>query len=140
MSALERLLADCVMARSALDCCGFPIAILDDSANRPLSYVNRAFLDFFGCRADEAVGRSLGSLIFRGDEALVHRMLAEQTPRRTVKAWAKDGSPRPVELTLAAVRAKDGSISHWVAAFSDQSELERLRTELDSLRTLAKAA
>ena len=128
------------MARSALDACGFPIAILDDSANRPLGYVNRAFLDFFGCRAEEALGRSLGSLIFRGDEALVHRMLAEQTPRRTAKAWAKDGSPRPVELTLAAVRGNDGRISHWVAAFSDRSEIERLRAELDSLRPLAAAA
>lgn len=129
------------MARSALGACGFPIAILDDSAtSRPVVYVNAAFESFFGCRSDEVVGRSLGALIFRGDEALVHRTLAEQTPRRALKAWARDGSSRPVEMTLAAVRAKDGSISHWVAAFSDQSEIERLRAELDSLRTLAKAA
>jgi PAS domain S-box-containing protein len=141
MSALERLLADCVMARSALGACGFPIAILDDSAtHRPVTYVNAAFEAFFGCRADEALGRGLGSLVFRGDEALVHRMAAEQTPRRAVKAWAKDGSLRPVELSLAAVRARDGSISHWVAAFSDRTEVERLRAELDSLRTLARAA
>ena len=139
MSALERLLAECVMARSALGACGFPIAILD-STNRNVAYVNAAFEAFFGCRAEEALGRGLGSLVFRGDEALVHRMLAEQAPRRTLKACAKDGTPRPVEMTLAAVRAKDGSISHWVAAFSDRSELERLRAELDSLRTLAQAA
>jgi len=129
------------MARSALGACGFPIAILDDSAtSRPVTYVNSAFEAYFGCRADEALGRGLGSLVFRGDEAFVHRMLAEQAPRRTVKAWAKDGSPRPVELTLAAVRANDGRISHWVAAFSDRTELERLRAELDSLRPLAHAA
>jgi PAS domain S-box-containing protein len=141
MSALERLLADCVMARSALGACGFPIAILDDSAtNRPVSYVNAAFETYFGCRADEAIGRGLGAVVFRGDEALVHRMAAEQTPRRAVKAWAKDGSVRPVEMTLSAVRASDGRISHWVAAFSDRTEAERLRAELDSLRTVAKAA
>jgi len=141
MSALERLLADCVMARSALGACGFPIAILDDSAtSRPIVYVNAAFEAYFGCRADQALGRGLGSLVFRGDEALVHRMAAEQTPRRAVKAWATDGSQRPVEMTLAAVRGNDGRISHWVAAFADRTEVERLRAELDSLRPLAAAA
>jgi hypothetical protein len=45
-----------------------------------------------------------------------------------------------VELTLAAVRANDGRISHWVAAFSDRTEIEQLRAELDSLRPLAAAA
>ena len=129
------------MARSALGACGFPIAILDDSAtSRPVTYVNAAFEAFFGCRADEALGRGLGSLVFRGDEALVHRMAAEQAPRRALKAWAKDGSLRPVEMTLTAIRASDGRISHWVAAFSDRTELERLRAELDSLRPLAAAA
>ena len=139
--ALSRLLADCVMARGALGACGFPIAILDDSVtNRPVSYVNAAFEAFFGCRAGEAVGRSLGSLAFRGDEALVHRMLAESTPRRSVKAWTRDGAQRHVELTLSAVRNAEGAIAHWVVAFADRAELERLRAELDSLRTLAAAA
>ena len=141
MSALKRLLADCVMARGALSACGFPIAILDDSAtNRPVVYVNAAFESFFGCTAAEALGRTLGSLAFRGDEALVHRMLAESTPRRSVKAWTRDGAQRHVELTLSAVRNAEGAIAHWVVAFSDRTELERLRAELDSLRTLAAAA
>lgn len=129
------------MARSALGACGFPIAILDDSAtHRPVTYVNAAFEAFFGCRAAEAVGRGLGALAFRGDEALVHRMLAESAPRRTVKAWAKDGTPRPVELTASAVRNPEGAITHWVLAFSDRSEVERLRAELDSLRTMGLKA
>ena len=129
------------MARSALGACGFPIAILDDSAtSRPVVYVNAAFETFFGCGADEILGRGLGSIVFRGDEALVHRMLAEQAPPRVLRAWAKDGSLRPVEMTLSAVRANDGRISHWVAAFSDRTEIERLRAELDSLRPLAHAA
>ena len=129
------------MARGALGACGFPVAILDDSAtNRPVTYVNAAFESFFGCIASEALGRTLGSLAFRGDEALVHRMLAESTPRRSAKAWTRDGAHRHVELTLSAVRNAEGAISHWVVAFSDRTELERLRAELDSLRTLAAAA
>ena len=139
--ALSRLLADCVMARSALGACGFPIAILDATAPaRPVTYVNAAFEACFGCRADDTVGRSLGAAAFRGDEALVHRMLAESSARRTVKAWAKDGAARHVELTLGPVRSAEGQITHWVLAFSDRSELERLRAELESLRTLAAAA
>ena len=129
------------MARAALGACGFPIAILDAAAPaRPVTYVNAAFEAFFGCRADEAVGRGLGALIFRGDDAVVHRMLAESNPRRSIKAWAKDGAARPVELTISAVRSAEGAITHWVLAFSDRSELERLRAELESLRTLAAAA
>ena len=139
--ALFRLLADCAMARAALGACGFPIAILDAAAPaRPITYVNPAFEAYFGCTGSEAIGRGLGAAVFRSDEALVHRMLAEATPRRTVKAWAKDGSVRPVELTLSAVRSAEGQITHWVLAFSDRSELERLRAELESLRTLAAAA
>jgi PAS domain S-box-containing protein len=139
--ALYRLLADSAMARAALGACGFPIAILDAAAPaRPVTYVNPAFEAFFGCRADETLGRGLGAAVFRGDEALVHRMLAESSARRTVKAWAKDGAARHVELTLGAVRSAEGQITHWVLAFSDRSELERLRAELESLRTLAAAA
>jgi PAS domain S-box-containing protein len=139
--ALARLLADAAMARAALGACGVPLAILDATAPaRPVTYVNPAFEVFFGCRAEEATGRALGALIFRGDDALVHRVLAEATPRRPIKAWAKDGAVRQVELSLGPVRASDGRITHWVLAFSDRSELERLRAELDSLRTLAAAA
>lgn len=139
--ALSRLLAECAMARSALGACGFPIAILDAGPTaRPLVYVNPAFEAYFGCRAQDVVGRGLGAAVFRGDEAMVHRMLAESTPRRTGKAWAKDGTARPVELTISAVRNAEGATTHWVLAFSDRTELERLRAELDSLRTLAAAA
>ena len=128
------------MARAALNACGFPIAILEDSTNRPVVYVNAAFEALFGVRAREALGRTLGALVFRGDEAQVHRMLAEQTPRRAAKAWAKDGTQRPVELTINAVRNAQGAITHWILAFSDRSEIERLRAELDSPRTMAAAA
>jgi PAS domain S-box-containing protein len=140
-SALGRLLSDAAMARAALGACGFPVAILDASAPaRPVTYVNAAFEAFFACRAQDALGRALGALVFRGDEALVHRMLAESSGRRAVKAWSKDGSVRHVELALGPLRDAEGRVTHWVAAFSDRAEAERLRAELDSLRTLAAAA
>jgi PAS domain S-box-containing protein len=138
--ALFRLLSDSAMSRAALGACGFPLAILDaNQPARPITYVNAAFESFFGYSAGEALGRPFAALLFHGDEPLVHRLLAEAAARRSLKAWSKDGSPRPVELTLGAVRGADGRITHWVAGFADRSELERLRSELQALRSLASA-
>jgi PAS domain S-box-containing protein len=139
--ALARLLGDAAMSRAALGACGFPVAILDAMhTTRPVTYVNPAFEEFFGCRPDEALGKGLGALIFRGDEALVHRMLAEATPRRTVKAWSRDGTLRHVELSFGPLRHADGRVNYWVVAISDRTELEKLRAEIESLRTLQAAA
>jgi PAS domain S-box-containing protein len=140
--ALSRLLADAAMARAALGACPAPVAILDAaSPSRPVTYVNPAFEEMFGVRARDAVGNPLGGLIFRGDEALLHRMLAESTFSKPVKAWAKDGAPRPVGLSLGALRDRDGRVTHWVASFADRGEVEQLRAGLDSMRApAAKAA
>lgn len=138
--ALFRLLADSAMSRAALGACGFPVAILDATApTRPVTYVNPAFEGFFGYAPGEALGQPLAALVFRGDEALLHRLLAEPSSRWQIKAWTHDGTQRHVELTLGAVRSTEGRITHWVAAFSDRGELEKLRSELEALRTLASA-
>jgi PAS domain S-box-containing protein len=141
-AALSRLLADAAMARAALGACPAPIAILDaGSPSRPVTYVNAAFEEAFGVRASEAVGRPLGALVLRGDEALLHRMLAESVFSKPVRAWSKDGACRSIELSLGALRDRDGRVTHWVATFADRSEAEKLRAELDALRApAAKAA
>lgn len=138
--ALFRLLSDSSMSRAALGACGFPLAILDASpASRPVTFVNAAFEGFFGYAASEVLGRPLATLVFRGDEGLAQRLLAEAASRWQVRAWGKDGQARSVELALGAVRSTDGRITHWVVAFSDRSEIESLRVELESLRVLAAA-
>jgi hypothetical protein len=136
--ALFRLLSDSAMSRAALGACGFPLAILDAATPaRPVTYVNPAFEAFFGYGATEATGRPLAALVFRGDDALAHRLLAGSASRWQLRAWGKDGVPRYVELALGAVRSADGRVTHWVVAFSDRSEIEKLRVELESLRALA---
>lgn len=136
--ALFRLLADSALSRAALDACGFPLAILDAaSAARGVTYVNPAFEDFFGYRASEAIGQPLAKLVFRGDDSLAGRLLAESASRWQVRAWGKDGNTRYVEAALSALRGADGRRTHWVVAFSDRNEIERLRSELESLRALA---
>ena len=140
--SLSRLLAEAAMARAALGSCPCPIAILDAaSPSRPVAYLNDAFEEMFGIRGQEAIGKALGALIFRGDEALVHRMLAESAFSKPVRAWSKDGTPRPVSLSLGALRDRDGRVTHWVASFADRSEAEKLQAELDAMRApAAKAA
>jgi PAS domain S-box-containing protein len=138
--ALSRLLSDSALSRAALGACGFPLAMLDARiASRPLSYVNAAFEGFFGYRASEALGRTLAALLFRGDEPLVHRLLAESTSRWKLRACGKDGAVRHVEITFGAVHSADGQLTHWVVAFADRSEVERLRGQLEGLQALAAA-
>jgi PAS domain S-box-containing protein len=136
--ALYRLLTDSALSRAALGACGFPVAMLDARAgSRPVTYVNAAFEGFFGYRAGEALGRPLATLLFRGDEPLVHRLLAESSSRWNLRAWDKDGEPRPVEIAFGAVHGTQGELTHWVVTFSDRAEAERLRAELDELKSLA---
>jgi len=42
-----------------------------------------------------------------------------------------------VEITLGAVHDADGELTHWVLAFADRSEVERLRSQLEALKSLA---
>jgi PAS domain S-box-containing protein len=136
--ALSRLLSDSALSRAALGACGFPLAMLDARASaRPVTYVNAAFEGFFGYGAGEALGRALAALLFQGDEPLVHRLLAESSSRWKLRAWAKDGAVRHVEITLGAVHSADGELTHWVVAFADRSEVERLRSQLEGLKALA---
>jgi PAS domain S-box-containing protein len=138
--ALFRLLSDSALSRAALGACGFPLAIVDAaSPARVVTYANPAFEGFFAYRPGEALGRPLAALLFRGDDALMHRLLAEPVSRWELKAWGKDGVARPVELALGAVRGADGRLTHWVAAFSDRSEVERLRAELAGPKRAASA-
>jgi len=139
--ALSRLLSDSALSRAALGACGFPLAMLDArSGARPLTYVNPAFEGFFGYRSPEALGRGLAALLFRGDEPLVHRLLAESSSRWKLRTWGKDGGVRHVEITLGSIHSAEGELTHWVVAFSDRSEVERLRSELEGLKALAALA
>lgn len=127
MSNLEKLLADSALARAALRTCGFPLAIIDAAVpGRPVTYANPAFEEFFGLKAGEATGLPLAALIFRGDEAKLYRLLAQGPAYRELETWSKDGSVRPVEMTLGAVRNPEGRLTHWVVGFADLQRLKAL--------------
>jgi PAS domain S-box-containing protein len=135
--ALFQLLSDSALSRAALNACGVPLALLDAaSAKRPVSYVNAAFAAYFGFGESEALGKSLATLVLRGDDALLQRVLADSPSAWPLTAWRKDGAPLQVQLSLGAVRDVDGKLTHWVMTFSDRSELARLRAEVESLVVL----
>jgi PAS domain S-box-containing protein len=139
--ALYRLLSESALSRAALGNCGIPVAMLDANAKgRPLSYVNAAFEAFFGYRESEALGRPLAAILFRSDETLMQRLLTESPKRWEISAWGKDGEPRHVEAALAGLRDAAGRLTHFVVAFSDRSEVEKLRSEIASLKSLATAS
>jgi len=118
--ALARLLSESALYRAALEACGFPVAILDAAdPSRPVSYVNPAFEEFFGYAESEALGRGLAELVLRGDEPLGHRLLAGSRSHWQLSVWGKDGASRRAEVTIGAVRAAEGRISHWIAAFAE---------------------
>jgi PAS domain S-box-containing protein len=136
--ALFRLLSESSLSRAALEACGFPLALLDATLPaRPLTYVNAAFTRYFGWGEADALGRSPAKLLLRGDEAALQRLLADPGTCWRLATCGKDGETRHVELAVGAVRSVDGKLTHWVLSFSDCSELERLRGELEKLRSLA---
>ena len=137
--ALARLLSDSALSRAALAACGFPVALSDAGAKgRPLTYVNPAFEAFFGYRAEEVVGRPAITLLFPEDEGAAS-MFSEAPVRLQMRARRKDGSTAEVELSIGMVHGVEGRLTHWVLAFADRSEIERMREELRVLRSIEAA-
>ncbi|MGH8705052.1 MAG: PAS domain S-box protein [Burkholderiales bacterium] len=137
--ALARLLADSALSRAALAACGFPVALVDATAKgRPITYTNPAFEAFFGFRADEVWGRPAITLLFPQDEGAAS-MFSDAPARKQMRARRKDGAAVEVELTIGMVHGANGLLTHWVLAFADRSEIERLREELRLLRSIAAA-
>lgn len=137
--ALARLLSDSALSRAALAACGFPVALADAAAKgRPLTYVNPAFEAFFGYRSDEALGRPVITLLFAEADGAAS-MFNEAPVRLQIRARRKDGAKVDVELSIGMVHGADGRLTHWVLAFADRSEIERLSEELRVLRSIAAA-
>lgn len=137
--ALARLLADSALSRAALAACGFAVALADATAKgRPLTYVNPAFESFFGYKPEDVQGRPVITLLFPEAEGAAN-MFNEAPARLQMRARRKDGSTADVELSIGMVHSAEGRLTHWVLAFADRSELQRLRDELRLLRSLAAA-
>ena len=56
-----------------------------------------------------------------------------------MRARRKDGAAAEVDLSIGMVHGVEGRLTHWVLAFADRSEMERMREELRMLRAVAAA-
>src|SRR5262245_60597590 len=103
--ALFQLLSDSALSRAALNACGVPLALLDAGGGKhPVSYVNAAFTAYFGLAEHEALGKSLATLLLKGDEALLQRVLSDAPAGWPLTLWRKDGTALHVQLSLGGVR------------------------------------
>ncbi len=130
--ALARLLEDSSLSRAVFSACRLPLALVDATSARRILWVNPAFEEFFGWKQADSTGRALATLIFRGDDGLVQRLVADSGSHWNLDAFGKDGATHHVEVALGAVRAVDGRLTHWVLSFCDRTEVEQLRAELHS--------
>jgi diguanylate cyclase (GGDEF)-like protein/PAS domain S-box-containing protein len=100
--------------------------------------VNRAFSEVSGYAAEEAVGRTLALLESeRHDAAFQQQMFAtlQEHGRWQGTVWNryKNGMIYAAWLTMAAVRASGGRISHYVGTYSDVSRNLEAEAEIHRL-------
>ncbi len=111
---------------------GEAIYITDDAFR--IMIVNRAYTDITGYSATEAVGKIPQALDRQGEE--VRGQLRDIGHwQGEVYQWRKKGDPRPVWLSLSAVREGRGRCepSHYVGIFADISERKEAEARIQFL-------
>ncbi|GAB3468204.1 phosphodiesterase DibA [Azotobacter salinestris] len=112
--------------------------VLVTDASQRIVYVNRAFTRITGYAEAEVLGR-MPSLFKSGrhDGEFYRKMWhsLRQRAEWSGEIWnrRKSGELYPQWQSIRAIRNEDGSISHYVAVFSDLSMIKRSQAELDYL-------
>ncbi len=116
----------------ALDAIPAGVAVADArAAGMPVVYVNDALCRLTGYRADELLGREIGSF-YEDDgnrEAVseIQRALGEaRSAEALLRSRRKDGSFFWNQFMLAPVRDTGGAVSHFIGIQNDVSEHRRL--------------
>jgi diguanylate cyclase (GGDEF)-like protein/PAS domain S-box-containing protein len=100
--------------------------------------INSAFTDITGYAEEEVVGKSLSFLDSgRHEPAFYEDML--QSVRKT-RAWRgeiwnrrKNGDIFPSQCTMTAVRADDGSVTHFINSLTDITQMKATEEEINKL-------
>ncbi|HIJ62938.1 MAG TPA: EAL domain-containing protein [Rhodospirillaceae bacterium] len=111
--------------------------VISDAAGIILR-VNQAFAEITGYSVDEAVGKST-SLLRSGRHdnafyaALWHSINSTGTWKGEIWNRRKNGEIYPEWLTITAVKAADGTVTHYVGTFSDITKRKEAEDQINEL-------
>ena len=120
----------------ALECTTNGVVIADMRLpNHPIFYANPAFERITGYPLSESIGQNIrmlqGQDLNQPEMAVIDQALAQGEAASVVmRSYRKDGTLFFNELSIAPVRAEDGSTPHVVGVLSDVTERERSRMAL----------
>ncbi|MFY9315753.1 MAG: diguanylate cyclase [Burkholderiales bacterium] len=111
--------------------------IITDARGR-IVRVNRAFTRLTGYEAEEVLGKSPAILKSGRQDAEFYRDMWQAVARDgywSGELWnqRKSGEQYPERLTVTAVRAPDGAITHYVGVFSDITERKQAEEQIHNL-------
>ena len=112
------------------------MAITD--VNEHILRINQAFTDITGYTEEEVVGKTLGFLDSGRHESAFYEDILHTV--RNTSAWRgeiwnrrKDGAIFPSQCTMTAVRADDGSVSHYINSLTDVTQMKASQEEINKL-------
>jgi diguanylate cyclase (GGDEF)-like protein/PAS domain S-box-containing protein len=110
---------------------------ITDASERVLR-INQAFTDITSYTEDEVVGKTLSFLDSGRHEAAFYEEMLE-TVRKT-RAWRgeiwnrrKNGEIFPSQCTMTAVRADDGTVTHFINSLTDITQMKATEEEINKL-------
>ncbi len=123
----QELLAQLELNSAALDSAVCGVVIAEAAEDHPVVYVNAAFTEMTGYRADEILGRNCrllnDGLRDQPELAAIRRALAGGLPCIvTLSNRRKDGSTFWNTLNLSPIRDRNGTITHFIGVQDDVSE------------------
>jgi diguanylate cyclase (GGDEF)-like protein/PAS domain S-box-containing protein len=137
IAARERLEKDLKLRNRAIE--ASPNAIIITSAeppNYPIEYVNPAFLHMTGYSEEEILGSSMRLLMGTDNKqpgiAEFKAATIEQRPGHAIiRSYRKDGTMFWNDLYTSPVRDANGTVTHFVAAQYDITDMKRYEAELE---------
>jgi PAS domain S-box-containing protein len=120
----------------ALECATNAMVISDMRLpNQPVFYANPAFERITGYSLMETIGQNLKMLQGQDDAqpeiaVLERAQRAGESASVVIRSYRKDGSLFFNEVSIAPVKAEDGTVPHYVGVMSDVTERERSRMAL----------
>ncbi len=109
-----------------------PIAYID--RNQRYRFVNKAFLDWFGKRADEVLGREIIEVLGRESLPALPRLHRRRARRRadrlrTAARACRAGQPLWIRVDYYPDRSQQGHVRGFLVTYSDVDHLKRLELE-----------